>query len=33
MGARRTRLASSMSPIFNGLELDGAEPVTVFSFL
>ena len=32
MGARRTRLATAMSPIFNGLERDDAEPVTVFSF-
>jgi hypothetical protein len=33
MGARRTRLVTSISPIFNGLERDDAEPVTVFSFL
>jgi hypothetical protein len=31
MGARRTLLAISISPIFNGLEREFAEPVTGFS--
>jgi hypothetical protein len=32
IGARRTRLATSMSPIFSGLGYRVAEPVTDFSF-
>jgi hypothetical protein len=32
MGARRTRLATVISPIFNGLKGEHAEPVTEVSF-
>jgi hypothetical protein len=32
IGARRTRLATSISPIFNGLRRKHSEPVTGFSF-
>jgi hypothetical protein len=32
IGARKTRLATSISPIFNGLRPEHSEPVTDFSF-
>jgi hypothetical protein len=32
IGASKTRLATSISPIFNGLRVEDTEPVTDFSF-